>query len=137
MSSGTDSGAAGAAAERASRRSGGAAWPADPPPPDGGGGGGGGGGDAVTVNANALVVLPPGVVTVIAPVCAPAGTVAESKVSEVTLKPAAAPPKATAVVPPRCVPVIVTWPPIGPLDGVTEARVGAAGGGGGEVGTRW
>ena len=86
-----------------------------------------------TVNPAALVALPPGVVTVIAPVVAPGGTVAVSCVSEATVKPAArAPLKRTAVAPLKPVPVMVTSVPTGPeagrklvtvRDGVTLSTV--------------
>src|SRR4051794_31393110 len=128
--------AVGDAVASARRRSGAAAWPPEPPPEEGGGGGGGAGA-AVTVKLAALVAVPPGVVTLIAPVAAPAGTVAVICVPETTVNPAGEPANRTAVAPPRFVPVIVTTVDSGPLAGAKDASVGAGGGGGGACGTRW
>ena len=94
-----------------SLRSGGTAWPPELPPP--GGGGGRGGEDAMTVNGDGLVAVPPSVVTEIAPVNAPTGTVAEISFADVTVNPACVPPNVTLVVPARFVPVIVTRVPTG------------------------
>src|SRR5207245_1179370 len=58
------------------------------------------------------------------PVLAPAGTVAWIAVSEVTVKVALTPLKATAVAPVKFVPLIVTLVPTGPLVGVKLAIVG-------------
>jgi hypothetical protein len=121
-------------AEAVRRRSEGTAWPPElpPPPVDGGGGDA-----AVTVKATELVAVPAGVVTAIGPLVAPAGTVAESSVLEVTVKPATWPANVTAVALPRFVPTTVMRLPTGPLVGVIDAMVGAGGGGGGAGGTRW
>src|SRR5207247_3814250 len=74
-----------------------------------------------------LVAVPPDVVTLIAPLVAPDRTVAVTCVSELTVKEAAAPLKATAVAPVKWEPVIVTPVPIGPLVGANELIVGAEG----------
>jgi arylamine N-acetyltransferase len=82
-------------------------------------------GGGMTVNELPIPV-PIGVVTEIAPVVAPTGTVAVIWVSDVAEKTEAAVPwKATAVAPVKLRPVIVTPVPIGPLDGATEVMVGA------------
>src|SRR5207302_294904 len=54
---------------------------------------------AVTVKLLALVAVPPGVVTLIGPVVAPLGTVADIVVAELTEKFALVPLKVTAVAP--------------------------------------
>ena len=121
------------------RRSGGIGWPPEPPPPPPTGGGGVGGVGAVAVNATGLTAVPFGVVTLIGPVAAPGGTVADSSVADTTVNPAATPPNATAVVVASPVPVIATLLPTGPLVGEIELKVGAGGGGcgtGGAGGTR-
>ena len=65
----------------------------------------------VKVKVPVLVAVPPGVVTVMAPV-APLPTVAVIWVSQLTVKEAAAvPPKVTAVAPVKLVPVMVTAVP--------------------------
>lgn len=62
--------------------------------------------------------VPPGVVTLIRPVCAPVGTVAVIWVSEFTVKVVAlTPPNVTLVAPVRLLPVIVTTVPTLPLVG--------------------
>ena len=70
-------------------------------------------------------VVPPGVTTTTLPDAPPATTavmvVAETTVNEV----AAVPPKLTAEVPVKFVPVIVTVAPVAALAGVNEAMVGA------------
>ena len=77
------------------------------------------------MNAVELVPVPPGVVTWIFPVTAPAGTVAVTLVAEFTVKLVAfTPPNFTAVVPRSPVPVIVTCVPTGPLVGLNELIVG-------------
>jgi len=82
-------------------------------------------GAGMKVKALLLVAVPPGVVTVIVPV-APMPTVAVSEVALTTEKDAAAvPPKATAVVPVKFVPVMVMTAPVAPLVGVKEVMVGA------------
>jgi hypothetical protein len=92
------------------------------------------GGAGTTVNALALVALPPGVVTLSVPVVAPAGTVAWMAVSEVTEKFAprtgsregswSSPLKVTPVAPVKFVPLIVTLAPTGPLVGEKLVIVG-------------
>ena len=81
-------------------------------------------GPATTVNAPELVAVPPGVVTLMVPDVAPAGTVAWMEVAEVTLKVAFAPLNATAVAPVKFVPAMVTLAPTGPLVGLKLAMVG-------------
>jgi len=80
---------------------------------------------ADTVKLVLLVAVPPGVVTRIGPVVAPAGASARIEVAESTMKPALTVLKLTAVVPVKLVPVIVTAVPTGPLAGVKLAIVGA------------
>ena len=77
-----------------------------------------------TVNAFALVAVPPGVVTLSGPVVAPAGTVAWIAVAEVTVKLAPAVLKVTAVAPVKLVPLMVTLVPTGPLVGSKLVIVG-------------
>ena len=114
----------------ASLRSGGRAWPPSLARRSAQAAAGGGGGeDAITVNGTELVCVPPGVVTEIAPVAAPTGTVAEISFADVTVNPACVPPNVTLVVPARFVPVIVTCVPTGPLAGANDAIVGGCGGG--------
>jgi hypothetical protein len=84
----------------------------------------------LTRNDRELVAVPAGVVTVIGPVLAPLGTVALIDVSVVTENVAVAPLNVTLLAPVRCVPVIDTVVPAGPLVGVNDEIVGAAGGGG-------
>jgi hypothetical protein len=81
-------------------------------------------GGLTTVKLPALVAVPPGVVTLIAPVVAPAGTVAWIAVAELTTKLALTPLKATAVAPVKFVPLIATLVPTGPLVGVKLVIVG-------------
>jgi hypothetical protein len=81
---------------------------------------------ALTVKLLALVTEPPGVVTLIGPVVAPAGTVAVILVALTTLNVAATPLKVTLVAAVRFVPVIVTVVPTGPKVGANEVIVGAA-----------
>ncbi len=73
-----------------------------------------------------LVAVPPGAVTEIRPVVAPAGTVALILVEEFTTKDAVTLLNATAVAPVKFVPVIVTEVPTGPDVGENEVIVGAA-----------
>jgi hypothetical protein len=75
-------------------------------------------GGLITVKLDALVAVPPTVVTLIGPVVAPAGTAVEIVVAEVTENAAAVPLNATAVAPVKSVPVTVTLVPAGPLVGV-------------------
>ena len=84
-------------------------------------------GDGITVKLVALVAVPPGVTTVIAPDEAPLGTVALIDVSETTLKLAAVPLYWTAVAPVKLLPLIVTFAPTGPIVGVKPVIVGGAG----------
>ena len=66
-------------------------------------------------------------VTLIGPLVAPDGTVAESEVAFVTVKlPAAIPLNLTAVTPVNPAPVMVTFVPTPPLVGVKLVTVGAA-----------
>jgi hypothetical protein len=80
----------------------------------------------LTVKLLVLVTEPPGVVTLIGPVVAPAGTVAVILVPLTTLNVAVTPLNVTLVAPVRFVPVIVTVVPTGPKVGVNEVIVGAA-----------
>jgi hypothetical protein len=83
-------------------------------------------GAATTVKLEALVAVPPGVVTEIVPVVAPAGTVAVTCVAESTVNDVAATPlNLTAVAPVRFVPVITTVAPTAPEVGVNEVTLGA------------
>src|SRR6476661_1258018 len=82
---------------------------------------------SVTVKALVELAVPAGVVTLIRPVLAPAGTVAVRLVAEFTVKLlAAAPLKATVVAPLRPVPVRVTTVPTGPLAGEKPVMAGGA-----------
>ena len=81
----------------------------------------------MTVKLDELVAVPDGVVTVIAPVAAPAGTVAVICVDELTVKVAVVPPKRTAVAPVKFVPVITTDVPGAPLVGEKPVIVGGVG----------
>jgi len=84
----------------------------------------------VTRNERELVAVPAGVVTAIGPVLAPSGTVAVIDVSVIEDGVAGVPLNVTVVAPVKCVPVIDTLVPTGPLVGVNDEIVGAAGGGG-------
>jgi len=80
----------------------------------------------LTLKFCVLVAVPPGVVTLIRPVVALAGTVARTDVAETTVKVAASVPlNFTEVAPVRFVPVIVTVVPTRPLPGENEEIVGA------------
>ena len=79
-----------------------------------------------TVNDDALVATPPGVVTVSAPVVALAGTNVVICVAELTVKDAVTPLNATAVVPVKLLPAIVTVVPTTPLLGVMLVIAGWA-----------
>jgi hypothetical protein len=85
------------------------------------------GGDAVTVKEAALVAVPPGVVTAIAPVVAPAGTFAMTCDEFLTTTLVLVTPlKLTLVVPVvKLVPLIVTDVPVGPVAGEKLEMVGA------------
>jgi len=76
------------------------------------------------VKLEALVAVPPGVVTLIVPVVAPVGTVAVICVAELTVKLAFVPLNFTAVAPVNAVPVIVTLAPTSPLVGEKLVMVG-------------
>lgn len=82
------------------------------------------GGVGVTVKLLALVAVPPGVVTVMAPVEAPEGTVAVIWVLEFTVKVALVPANLTLDAPVKFVPVIVTDVPTGPLAGENDEIAG-------------
>jgi hypothetical protein len=79
----------------------------------------------LTVKSVAEVAMPPGVVTRIRPVVAPAGTVAVTWVALLTVKLLAATLlKLTVVAPVKLVPVIVTTVPTGPVAGLKLVMVG-------------
>ena len=73
-----------------------------------------------------LPMVPPGVVTVIGPVVAPAGTVAWIAVAEFTVKVALTPLNCTAVTPLKLVPLMVTLVPTRPVIGVKLVMDGGA-----------
>jgi len=78
------------------------------------------------VNDVALVTVPPPVVSVIAPVVAPVGTVTTSIVVPVRVQPETPTPlNFKEVIPIKFVPVIVTDVPTGPDVGVNDVIVGA------------
>src|SRR5205814_10567765 len=77
-----------------------------------------------TVKLAALLAVPPGVVTLIGPLVAPAGTVAVIAVAELTVKLALVPLNSTAEAPVKLVPLMVTLVPTGPLPGVKLEIVG-------------
>ena len=77
-----------------------------------------------TVKLAALLAVPPGVVTLIGPLVAPAGTVAVIAVAELTVKLALVPLNSTAEAPVKLVPLMVTLVPTGPLPGVKLVIVG-------------
>jgi hypothetical protein len=78
-----------------------------------------------TLKFELLVAVPPGVVTLILPAIAVAGTVAVIWVGEFSAKLALCPLKVTAVAPPKFVPITVTTVPTGPLVGEKLETVGA------------
>src|SRR5438046_4921609 len=78
-----------------------------------------------TVKLAALLAVPPGVVTLIGPLVAPAGTVAVIAVAELTVKLALTLLNSTAVAPLKLVPLVVTLAPTGPRS--EERRVGDGG----------
>ena len=82
-------------------------------------------GGIVTLKLPGLVSVPPGVVTLMVPSVAPAGTVAVIWVEESTVKPAAVPLKLTAVAPPKSLPLIVTVVPTSPPVGEKPVTLGA------------
>jgi len=77
-----------------------------------------------TVNG-ALVAVPPGVVTAMAPVVALAGTVVVIREGEMTVKAAAMPLNLTELTPVKFDPVITTLAPAAPLVGETPVIAGA------------
>ena len=79
----------------------------------------------VTVKLPLLTATPPSVVTTIAPVDAPTGTVIVTLVEEFTVKEAGAPPTVTPVVPVKLAPVSSTVVPLPPLVGVKLLMRGA------------
>ena len=81
-------------------------------------------GPPVTVKFVAVVAVPPGAVTEILPVVAPAGTDVVIRVAEVTVKAALVPLNATAVAPVKLVPVITTLCPTAPCGGVKPPMEG-------------
>jgi hypothetical protein len=83
----------------------------------------------LTRNDRELFFVTAQVLTVFTPVLAPFGTVALIDVSEATANVVAVTPlNVTLLAPVKCVPVIDTVVPIGPLVGVNDEIVGAAGG---------
>jgi hypothetical protein len=81
-------------------------------------------GDTETVKLPALLAVPAGVVTLIGPLVAPAGTVAAIVVAEPTVKVALVLLNSTAVAPVKLVPLMVTLVPTGPLVGAKLVTVG-------------
>ena len=81
-------------------------------------------GDRMTTKSVLLVAVPAGLVTVMGPVVAPAGTVAVICVALLMVKAAATPLKRTSVVPVKFVPVMVTEAPTGPDAGEKLVMVG-------------
>ena len=81
-------------------------------------------GAATIVKELALAAVPPGVVTMIGPVVAFAGTVAVICEGDLTLNEALTPLKVTSVVPERFVPLMVTDVPVVPRVGVKLEIVG-------------
>src|SRR5205807_10070179 len=77
-----------------------------------------------SVQPLAVALALSGVVTLIGPLEAPAGTVAWIAVAEVTVKFALVPLNCTAVAPVKFVPLIVTLVPAGPLLGAKLVIVG-------------
>ena len=72
-----------------------------------------------------LLPVPPGVVTVIGPVAPPATVAVIEVVLTMVKSVAAVPPIATAVVPSKLAPVMVTTVPVPPMVGVHEVMIGA------------
>src|SRR5437867_3208759 len=81
-------------------------------------------GAEMTVKALPLTPVPAPFVALMVPVVAPLGTVVSIRLSEATVKLAAVPLKATAVVPVKLLPVRVTAVPTAPLVGANEAIAG-------------
>jgi hypothetical protein len=84
------------------------------------------GGVAVTVNGVLLLAVPAGVVTLMVPEGAAAGTVKVMLVALTVVNVVVSAPSITAVAPLRAVPVTVTVVPAMPLVGVKLVMVGAA-----------
>jgi len=80
---------------------------------------------ATTVKFELLVAVPPGAVTEIGPVVAPAGTVTIISVSELVKPVALVPLNVTLETPVKLVPVTVTDVPTDPLVGLKLAMIGA------------
>ena len=87
------------------------------------------GGGGFTVKFVAEMAVPPGVVTVIFPVTAPAGTIVVICVALDMVKAADSPATTTLVAPVRFVPMIVMATPTAPLEGEKLEIVGTGGGG--------
>jgi hypothetical protein len=83
------------------------------------------GAGAMTVKFELLVAAPPGAVTAIGPVVAPAGTVTKISVSELVKPVALVPLNVTLETPVKLVPVMVTDVPLAPLVGSKLAMIGA------------
>jgi hypothetical protein len=83
------------------------------------------GAGTVTVKSSELRPVPPGVVTSIRPVFAPAGTVVSIRVLDTVVKLAEVPSNRTLVAPSKFVPVSVTEVPTGPRFGAQDTMVGA------------
>src|SRR5437899_11448955 len=81
-------------------------------------------GGLITVKLPALVAVPPGVVTLIVPVVAPVRSPSHVALPILTVKVALTLLNATAVVPVKLVPLMVTLVPTGPLAGVKLVIVG-------------
>jgi len=81
-------------------------------------------GGGMTAKLVVLVATPPGVVTEIVPLVAPAGTFVVIDEELTTVKVAAAPLKATALAPVKPLPASVTLMPTGPDDGAIPVSVG-------------
>src|SRR5205807_474774 len=77
-----------------------------------------------TVKLPELLAVPSGVMTLMGPLEAPAGTLAWIAVAELTVKLAPVAPNCTAVAPMKFAPLIVTLVPAGPLPGVKLVIVG-------------
>lgn len=80
--------------------------------------------DGATWNVAVLDAVPAGVVTLMLPSAAPAGTVAVTEVGISVNTTAGVPANITAEAPPRLLPVIVTDPPGAALVGVNDAMDG-------------
>jgi hypothetical protein len=87
----------------------------------------------VTANEIEVEAVPEGVVTLIGPLVAPAGTDVWIRVVEMTLNTAEVPLNETAVAPAKLDPVSVTVVPGVPEVGATDVTMGGGGGGGGDV----